>query len=83
MEQWLYRDSVDSDKALAVILHKGLEAHGLEAIPQHVVHVLMALPQLFQPLLGGNGQSLPHSIPAIFAIAHLPLHVCHYVFAIT
>lgn len=46
-----HRDGVDSDEALAVILHKGLEAHGLEAVPQHVVHVLMSLPLLLQPLL--------------------------------
>jgi hypothetical protein len=46
-----HRDGVDSDEALTVILHKGLEAHGLEAIPQHVMHILMSLPLLLQPLL--------------------------------
>ena len=46
-----YLDGVDSDEALAVIVHKGLEAHGVEAIPQHVVHGLMPLPLLLQALL--------------------------------
>ena len=49
--RWGYLDGVNRDEALAVVVHKGLEAHGLEAVPQHVVHGLMPLPLLLQPLL--------------------------------
>ena len=44
-------DGVDCDEALAVIFYKGLEAHGLETVPQQVVHGLMPLPLLLQTLL--------------------------------
>ena len=63
-------DGVDSDEALAVILHEGLEAHRLEAIPQHVVHGLMPLPLLLQALLGCDGQGLPHGIPTSIHHTH-------------